>query len=395
MQRTAPNSFVLTDVSSLGRMAGLRTRISQAEFYQVIASKLVRGVHKREVSGSLGENLVAMAEKAHAFRQMEMLDQMSQALTTLPLSRSYEAIGRYYQGVSTQRFGRGDLERAIELFERAAESAPPHYRIRAIISLAANSRHKSDNQTALSLYSAAGQLVSQNGVHDLYAMVHTHKMVAVINSEEGNHQKGLALLETLFPVANALRASQPQVFFDYLNSFAVELCAVGRLEEARNVSAIVIASPFAAAYPEWRETHDEIELRGYRSSRATVAFHNQSARYTPQTQPPANIMHLRLRERAESAVDSQPGTKPARILSLHEWKTRMAGRSNVDPQEHTPRPVTSKEKQARINTIGKMTIREKLLTIMKVIGDERVGDDLLLRALIILEELETDNNPES
>jgi hypothetical protein len=51
-----------------------------------------------------------------------------------------------------------------------------------------------------------------------------------------------------------MRSSQPHVYYDYMNSFAVELCEVGRLEEAKNVSLIVLASPFAPAYPEWRET---------------------------------------------------------------------------------------------------------------------------------------------
>ena len=70
----------------------------------------------------------------------------------------------------------------------------------------------------------------------------------------------------------------------------------------------------------------------------------------------------------------------------------MVKQSNGDPQDQTPRPTTSQEKQAMIKKLGKMTTREKLLRIMAVIGDERVGDDLLLKALIVLEELELDEN---
>ncbi len=67
-------------------------------------------------------------------------------------------------------------------------------------------------------------------------------MTAVINSLEGNHQDAVGMLEKLFPVAHAMRSSQPSIYYDYLNSYAVELCEVGRLEEAKNISRIVIAS---------------------------------------------------------------------------------------------------------------------------------------------------------
>ncbi|MEK6304665.1 MAG: hypothetical protein AABO41_28615, partial [Acidobacteriota bacterium] len=264
MHAAASNSLVLTDVSSLKWLAGSREAISHGGFYQVIASELVRGVHEKQVFRCLGDRLVVLSEQAHAFRQMDMLEQVSHVLVSLPLPRQYEAIGRYYQGIWTQRFGRGDLERAVSLFECAAESAPPKYQIRAMVSLAASSRHQRDSQAALSLYCEAGRFASLNGLYDPYASVLTPRMVAVIKSEHGDHRGALALLENLFPLAHAMRGVLPHVYFDYMNSLAVELCAVGRTEEARNTSQIVLASPFASAYPEWRETREEIELRGWR-----------------------------------------------------------------------------------------------------------------------------------
>ena len=74
----------------------------------------------------------------------------------------------------------------------------------------------------------------------------------------------------------------------------------------------------------------------------------------------------------------------------------MPNASTGDPQhETTTRPTTHNEKQEAVKKLQKLTTREMLLRIMNMIGDERVGDDLLLRALIILEELETDNNQRS
>jgi hypothetical protein len=80
------------------------------------------------------------------------------------------------------------------------------------------------------------------------------------------------------------------------------------------------------------------------------------------------------------------------VLSLQDWKRKRVKQSKGDLQVQPPRPTTANEKQATIEELGKMTTRDKLLRIMKVIGDERVGDDLLLKALIVLEELELDEN---
>jgi hypothetical protein len=271
MQTAANISFVLTDSSSFKRLADFEIGTSFGTFYQLIASCLVEDVHNKQVFRGLGDRLVVLAEQAHGLRQMDVLERLSQMLAGLPLPRQYEVVGRYYQGLCVQRLGLGDAERAAGLLERVAESAPPLYRIRAMISLAANSRNQGDNQSALSLYCEAARFASISDLCDPYATITAQRMVAVISSEEGNQRGALALLENLFPIASSMRSLQPHVYYDYMNSFAVELCEVGRLEEARNVSQIVLASPFAAAYPEWRETRDEIELRGWRASRSVVA----------------------------------------------------------------------------------------------------------------------------
>ena len=67
----------------------------------------------------------------------------------------------------------------------------------------------------------------------------------------------------------------------------------------------------------------------------------------------------------------------------------MLKESNGDPHDGTnSRPTTDEERRARIKELAKLTLREKLLRIMTMMGDERVGDDRLLKALIVLEDLE-------
>jgi hypothetical protein len=136
--------------------------------------------------------------------------------------------------------------------------------------------------------------------------------------------------------------------------------------------------------------------------RVPVPDFSDSLAATPSpTGPPAseidNLLRLPKSDRSESlAATPSPASRPARVISLEAWKKRMPNASTGDPQhEATPRPTTLKGKQAAVKTLQKLTTREMLLRIMNMIGDESVGDDLLLRALVILEGLETDNNQRS
>ena len=71
----------------------------------------------------------------------------------------------------------------------------------------------------------------------------------------------------------------------------------------------------------------------------------------------------------------------------------MLKQLNGDPHDTTnPGPTTDEERRARVQELAKLTTREKLLRIMTMIGDERVGDDQLLRALIVLEDVEPNQN---
>jgi len=90
---------------------------------------------------------------------------------------------------------------------------------------------------------------------------------------------------------------------------------VGRLEEARNESRIVLAPPYASAYPEWRETREEIEARGRRPSRATVALSREASSV-------GDLLYLPVPERvggSEEAV-ARPANQRARVLDLLSWK---------------------------------------------------------------------------
>jgi hypothetical protein len=407
MQRTANISLVLTESSSFEPVADSREVISYGGFYQQLASQLLRGVHRKKVISELSDSLVKLAEHAHAFRQMTIVDNVSQVLLRIP-SRQCEAVGRYYQALCVHRFGRGDVERAARLIEPVAESAPPKYRARALVFLGANSYRKADNESALSLYREACRFVSVSKLYDPFAIIHAERMFAVVSSVEGNHRGAVSLLENLLPLAHTMRSSQPHVYYDYLNSLAVELGEVGRLEEAKNVSRIVLASPYAGAYPEWRDTRDEIQLRGLRASRSTVAFSQPTseandasritrARAASDSAPTKtasrdeNLVRLPVPERVDSLAQSPATSESARVLSIQDWKKSMTKQSTSD-QKTISKAAIARQKQARLRELRNMETRELLFGLMDAIGDENISDDQIIRALIVLEDLEPDAN---
>jgi len=113
-----------------------------------------------------------------------------------------------------------------------------------------------------------------------------------------------------------IKYTPPHIYFDLLNSYAVELGEVGRIYEARNISEIVIHSPFAFAYPEWQDTAND--LRGL--NRSFVAF--KSSRYIPH-----NVLPMPVREH-EVTQES----KPARVMSLQKWKEKMVKDKKDEPE---------------------------------------------------------------
>jgi len=383
MLTAAKNSLVLTDFSSLKRFADLNTIISYGGFYQVLRSTLIREGKKEYVFRQLGEGLIALAEEAHVFRRMDVLEQISQMLVRLP-RQQYEDVGHYYEAVCIQKLGWGDLSRAAEIITPIAERGPQPYRARALISLGANSINRGDSQSALSRYSEASCLASRSMFADPYIILHTQKMFSFIIGGDGDHRRASASLESLFPLANSIRSSYPHAYYDYLNSLAVELCEVGRLEEARNISQIVLASPFAPAYPEWSETNDEIARRSRRASRSVVAFTGWISEAESATTPDAgNLVRLVASQRSASPPDSAAtrATQRASVVNLLEWKNEV-----------TERKTTFKNRQTRLKELKKLPTEDKIAEIWGRLGDEDVDDDLLCEALLILEDYQPEEN---
>jgi tetratricopeptide (TPR) repeat protein len=240
----------------------------------------------------LGNKLIHYAELAQASRQIGRLRESAQLLANLPL-KEYQAIGQYYLAWCDYR---SNID-SRETFEHVAECAPAVYRARAMQTLAAMEGRRKDYASELRW------LVESMKVHPSAEAL---RGMAVVKAKEGYHHSAVEDLEPLHRLA---QYSEPIGYLQYLNSYAVELGEVGRKQEARNISRIVMASPFADAYPEWQETAND--LREAHRPMVTI----NSSQHIPH-----NVLLMPVTEPAKSAARLD---EPARVLDLQKWKKKM------------------------------------------------------------------------
>ena len=160
--------------------------------------------------------------------------------------------------------------------------------------------------------------------------------IATVKGREGFHQSSLNDMESLIPI---LRYAEPRLFFDMLNSYATELGEVGRKDEARNIMRVVLASPFIQAYPEWRETAEELRP----SRRSFVAL--SSTHY--------NIPSLPEREPIE-----EPSLEfnPARVFNFAKLKQKI---------------VREKQDTNLAKQLDKMSLRDLGFKLLEIITQHR------------------------
>jgi len=319
---TAANkSLVLTDLSSFDS-AEFESFLSHAGLYQQIAFRLIRTFNTNGNLNDLVTKLASLADHAYSFRRFEAIGCVGEVLLSLASSNQMASLGHYYTALSLNRGARGNPTQATPLFEQVAEKGPLHYRARALLALGANSFVAHDSKAAAGFYRELMIMLSNKPEYLTISSV--MRTTAVIRGIEGDHHGAVEDLERLFPLVRIAGSEQPQVFYDYQNSLAVELAEVGRFEEARHASEIALASPFAQAYPEWRDTRDEIESGVRRPSRAVVSLSRDVASAD-------NLLYLPVP--ANSEPEAQPTNRAARVLSLMRWKKKMTEATDAVPRD--------------------------------------------------------------
>ncbi len=268
----------------------------RAGFYQQLF-KGISGFHE------LGEKLVREIEVAQTFRQNDKVIEIASTLESIPI-KEHQLIGQYYKGLRIERMGGN----ARGIFERIVEESRT-YKTKALMSLATNEARKGNFDEELRYIAEASKTTNNPTL-----IVELSRGTGIVRAKEGDHKQAVKEFERIFPLIKHIK---PISYYQYLNSFAVELAEVGRLEEANKICDVLLASPYVFAYPEWRETAEELRLKLYRS-RSIISF----SQVTPH-----NVLQL-----PERSVETQSAERPAKLLYYTDWKNKMVEESDDDTE---------------------------------------------------------------
>jgi tetratricopeptide (TPR) repeat protein len=324
-KQTASNLFML---SPLTKYDG---------FYQ----ELLKGFVSYE---RLGNRLIQQAEHAHAFRQFRKLKELALILSNIPI-KGCQAIGNYFLAVAANSKGNGDRDEAKRLFELTIDTAPDAYKVKSILSLGALSFHKRDFDSALYFY----QETIKRGLLSAASM-QAIRGISTIKAIEGNHRHAVTDLERVLPV---IKYAPSHIYFDLLNSYAVELGEAGRKDEARNIIKHVVASPFAFAYPEWQDT--AIDLKEPNRSFISV----------PLIEPEQAIQLEPVAVDQPTSNEANP-EPPTKVLPFPPPD------SAFPPLKEAPRP--KKPKRVTSTELGGMNLAQKREAILAAIRSGAVPD---------------------
>jgi tetratricopeptide (TPR) repeat protein len=325
----ASNRFIVSSIAK------------SAAFYQQINAN-VSEFHK------LGAWLSSHADKLQAFRQTDKLETIAEVLSNLPL-QEYRLKGQYY--LAWCRYRNGENTRSS--FELVVEKSDA-FREKGLISLAALEIAQKDYTTAIKHYEEAIRRAKSPGT-----LIAAARSIAVFKADHGDHKQALKELQALYPIT---LYAEPKTYYDYLNSLAVELAEAGEYEAATKASRIVLASPYAFAYPEWRETGQDLALRGYKS-RSSVRVKTI----------PGNLLYLPEREACEPSDTSTQleVSEPRPVSSLEKWKeAKMVKEPNgeeINPDKMSEQDMVMKLIQMLTTGEGdEKKIRELLKSAFKI-----------------------------
>jgi tetratricopeptide (TPR) repeat protein len=359
------------DSFSSRRFAEFQNQAGYGRLYQQILLGLIKDTYSKRFFTDLNYKFTALADQLYALRRLEELEQLGKFFLSLPLGDESRIIGRHYQALCLYQKGKDAEARAI--FEYVAEQGPIKYRARALLGISGMLYDDKDSplkysQSITEYCVEASRLAVSSGGYDYRTIIESQRNLVLLKSIAGDHRSALADLERLFPLVRNVSRWHPDLFCSFLNSFAVELGEVGRIEEALRVADRALASPYARIYRQVQETRDEIVMKSRRASRSVVAV----SRKAPSD---GNVLSLPMpyRSTALQAPASGQAQGLARVFDLQAWKYKLA------------KEAKATARQEKINR--HLSAREMLLRLMDVISEKDLTEDQLAKMLEAVEKI--------
>ncbi|HEY7913966.1 MAG TPA: tetratricopeptide repeat protein [Blastocatellia bacterium] len=337
MQKAAKNNLILTDSSSYVGLSDSKNKVSRGGslLLQTLLIGLDQTFHSRQAILKTARRLIKSAEHAYSLRDMQTVAEAGFSLMSLPLEAARRT-GLYYQALALKRSGQSD--KAGALFESLADKAPLQYRSRALQSLGTIHHENHNLKDALRLYLEAARIASSAHNGDWLTALMAYLNVSAYKSASGDHAGALSHLISLSKLVRVVAPRAPLYYYFYNAELAYEYFKTGYLTEAEAAISVALNSPFAAAYPEWSETRDEIASGRQAETRSTSIFIERacpalsprSQSGLDQRQPPLSLICLAYNNRAPQ-VSSQVARRAHRssfhLTLLHRLHKRLRPRS--------------------------------------------------------------------
>jgi hypothetical protein len=377
MQSSENRSLVFIRSASSDNIADRSACIAQGEFYHS-GFISIRRLSQIACAGAQSDILIRAAEGAAQVRQWDRLEAIGELLLSTGTTGEHWYSGAYYLALVAYLKGRNLQARSA--FAWLADAATPGCRAKAMLSLSATFYKSGDHLTFFDVASEAIRFTEKMERFDPRLQITALRNLGLYSSTIGDHAGALLTLEKLFPIVRSVSSIDPCTFYQYLNSYAVELGATGRLEEADNVSKIVLASPYAPVFPEWRETANDIALKTPSSERSFVSFflHTASSAGDTQRFPKAQRRVLETQSHAKAAHSTRGS-----VTYIAEWKAAKM-RSE---QEQSARPSNGIPEN-----VERMDRAQVLIELLDRTSDEDLPDDHLRQLLRYLIELQNSHN---
>jgi hypothetical protein len=214
---------------------------------------------KVEINQTRLYQLVDLAERCYCLKDAQGQRELGLLLQEFP--HPFNLVGNYYESIYLNHIGLSDEAR--KKLERVSEHGPEKYRAKALISLGAveEKRGNFDESMKFRLKATSFDIPS--------IRLEAQHGMAVLLSLQGERKHALKHLESFLPLARMINRDTPP-YYDYLNSFAVELNDTGRTEEASKVINLVLSTPYVPHYLNWIDTEKDISKKSYRSSMVSM-----------------------------------------------------------------------------------------------------------------------------
>ncbi|MGH9823302.1 MAG: hypothetical protein ACREDR_08635 [Blastocatellia bacterium] len=300
------NLILKGDTSFKGLVATLATRFSFAS-------------GRNENVDAAARKLLFLARQASVSRDIDALDTISDLILESFNGSSIAEVARFHKARCLR--ARGDVPAGRKLLTEVIERAGSKFRARGILALGTSYYNEREYSECRFLYLQAANAADES---DPLTRLQSLRAVAVVRAIEGDHLGSLSVLQSLLPQNLYVGRWYPADFYDHLNSIAIEMGELGRVDEATRIINRVLRTQFAKNCPQWLDTKIELANKRRLAFPPFTMAVGAPAEPRPQNdvETQAKVPDLRQRAQADSQAEVATECRPDIDNAAHLIRSR-------------------------------------------------------------------------